>query len=266
MKPTPEERQRQMEEHTAQVLATPKVKREDKTALSYWFPLIQAAGVPVPKTTISLMPPEAQKSIWEGFDGKEPAPDEKIAFHAFVDHLKLMVAQVGGYPCFLRTDHTSNKHSWEDTCFLTCAADIPRHLFALAEFSEICDMMGLPWDTWVVREYLPIIPFGYCPDYGRMPICREFRFFVDDGVIRCRHPYWPRHALEQGGNALYDHEYDDLCRAPGDGAPFAYLAEAAGKAVGGSWSVDILETKRGYFVTDMAEAHKSFHWEGCPHA
>jgi hypothetical protein len=27
--------------------------------------------------------------------------------------------------------------------------------------------------------------------------------------------------------------------------------------------VDILETKRGWFVTDMAEAGKSWHWPGC---
>lgn len=29
-------------------------------------------------------------------------------------------------------------------------------------------------------------------------------------------------------------------------------------------SVDILDTEKGWFVTDMAEADKSFHWEGCP--
>lgn len=44
------------------------------------------------------------------------------------------------------------------------------------------------------------------------------------------------------------------------------LAAHAGSVVGGAWSVDILETERGWMVTDMAEAHKSFHWEGCPHA
>ena len=42
------------------------------------------------------------------------------------------------------------------------------------------------------------------------------------------------------------------------------LASAAGKAVGGEWSVDILETRRGWYITDMAEAYKSWHWEGCP--
>lgn len=119
-----------------------------------------------------------------------------------------------------------------------------------------------------MREYLPIIPHGICRNYGNMPVCREFRFFVDDGVIRCRHPYWPDHALEQGGLNLTLAKYNELCRLPdmNDGLePEAIdrLAEAAGRAVGGSWSIDILETKRGWFVTDMAEAHKSYHWEAC---
>ncbi len=42
------------------------------------------------------------------------------------------------------------------------------------------------------------------------------------------------------------------------------LASRAGAAIGGAWSVDILETTRGWFVTDMAEAHKSYHWPTCP--
>jgi hypothetical protein len=43
------------------------------------------------------------------------------------------------------------------------------------------------------------------------------------------------------------------------------LANAAGQAVGGAWSVDVLETRRGWYVTDMAEAASSCHeWPDCP--
>src|SRR5258708_21148579 len=45
--------------------------RREKTALSYWFPKIEAAGIPVPRTTIVHMPKEAQEAIWAAFDGKE---------------------------------------------------------------------------------------------------------------------------------------------------------------------------------------------------
>ena len=44
------------------------------------------------------------------------------------------------------------------------------------------------------------------------------------------------------------------------------LATKAGRALGGSWSVDILETARGWFITDMAEADRSFHLPDCPNA
>ena len=43
------------------------------------------------------------------------------------------------------------------------------------------------------------------------------------------------------------------------------LAEKASRAVGGAWSIDLLETRRGWVLTDMAEAHRSWHdWPDCP--
>lgn len=231
----------------------------DKTALSYWFPKLLAAGLPVPRTTIIPMPTAAQEDICAAFDGQ----DGTGAVKPFFDMLAAAAGEFG-FPCFLRTDHTSAKHSWKRSCFLPSADDIPGHVSEIIEFSECCDLIGLPWDTWVVRELLPTMPDGVCPGYGDMPICREFRFFVEDGTVRCHHPYWPREALEHGG-APADLDYDALCRMKDDAALTA-LASAAGAAVGGAWSVDILETRRGWFITDMAEARRSFHWEGCPNA
>lgn len=230
----------------------------DKTALSYWFPVLVEAGLPVPRTTILTMPPDAQKEIRNSFDGQGSIEGVR-ALKLFADDIAEAVSEFG-YPFFLRTDHTSGKHNWEETCFVDCAEAIPTHLWRIAEYSEICDFVGLPWSTWAVREILPTIPFGTCPNYGNMPICREFRFFVDEGAIRCVHPYWPRSALDQGG-ASSELDYDALCRMGDD---IGDLAADAGSALGGSWSIDILETKRGWFITDLAEAHKSFHWEGCP--
>jgi len=39
------------------------------------------------------------------------------------------------------------------------------------------------------------------------------------------------------------------------------LASQAGKACGGQWSVDLLETDRGWYITDMAEAVKSYGYD-----
>lgn len=231
----------------------------DKTALSYWFPKLVAAGLPVPRTIIVEATSDECLDIGAGIWGEE-GDGSAVAFLA---RLKQAADSIG-YPCFLRTDHTSNKHQWEKTCFLQRSSDLVNHVAALAEFSEICDFIGLPYRNWVVREYLPIIPFGSCPRYGNMPVCREFRFFVDNSNIRCIHPYWPMQALKDGGVGT-DLDYGALCEFGGDADKLKALAVAAGHAVGGSWSIDILETLRGWYVTDMAEAKKSFHWEGCPH-
>jgi hypothetical protein len=42
------------------------------------------------------------------------------------------------------------------------------------------------------------------------------------------------------------------------------LANAAGRGVGGAWSIDILETRRGWMVTDMAEAAAGLSGQRCP--
>ena len=235
----------------------------DKTSMSYWFPLVEAAGLPVPKTKFVDMTDTCRRKIWDLFDGKDFPNDVP---EPFFDQLTKAADEMK-YPCFLRTTHTSDKHSWKRTCFLREASSIPAHVFSLAEFSECCDMFGMPWDTWVVREFLPIIPFGHCPNYGDMPVNREFRFFVQDGEYKCHHPYWPISSLEQGGwevDADQDTAYSELCALTEEELEhLKTIAISAGIACGGAWSVDLLETERGWFLTDMAEAHKSFHWEGC---
>jgi hypothetical protein len=144
----------------------------DKTALSYWFPKLVEAGIPVPKTKIVQMPANAQRVIWNWFDGKAGDAADQPSFNTFITELRAAALGIG-FPIFLRTDHTSAKHSWRDTCFVKSLAELEQHVYEIAEFSEIADMIGLPWDTWVVREFLPTMPFGDCPRYGDMPVCRE---------------------------------------------------------------------------------------------
>lgn len=230
----------------------------DLNALSYWFPKIRDAGLPVPKTAILTMPPEAIEAIFATFDGAEGGD-----MRGFITSIDAAASSIG-YPVFLRTGHTSAKHGWRDTCRLERREDIGQHVSEIVLYSEMCSIMGLPWDEWAVREFLPTIPFASCPGYGDMPVCREFRAFVDDEVVRCIHPYWPREALEQGRAGISDEAYSDLCWMH-DEPLLRSLASHAGRIVGGSWSVDMLETKRGWFVTDMALADRSFHWEGCPY-
>lgn len=234
----------------------------DQNALSHWFPPIRDAGLPVPKTHIVRVPDTALQAIAAAMGGEEVIFSPK----PFFDDLATCAADLG-FPCFLRTDHTSGKHEWSRTCFLKSAEDIPSHVFALAEYSEMVDMIGLPWSTWAVRELLPTIPVATCPHYEGMPVCREFRVFVDGARVACLHPYWPRKALTQGGAAIDDAIYERLCALTDiERFDLHCLAASVGDAVGGAWSVDILETRRGWMVTDMALAARSWHWPDCPHA
>jgi len=238
----------------------------DKTCLSYWFPKIEAAGLPVPETRIVNMPNEAYEDVFNIFDGKPMTGKAE----PFFDEIKA-AADIIGYPCFLRTGQTSAKHGWDETCFLESSEQVPQHMVAIVEYSEMTGLVGLPCDIWAVRKLLPVNPFAICPGYGNMPICREFRLFVDGGVVRCWHPYWPLKALMNGGvgritdddvGSIFDRLSKEVVLLPDKDRLF-YLASKAGLALGGSWSVDILETEEGWYLTDMAEADKSYHWEGC---
>lgn len=229
----------------------------NKTCMSYWLPKLEAARLPTPRTIMVPMSPEAYRDIWNLFDCK---PLEGPA-NPFLAEIKVAAAEIG-YPVFLRTGLTSGKHSWANTCCFTDPARVVHHVASIVEFSECCDFIGLACDWWAVREFLPTMPLGSCPQYDNMPVCREFRCFVRDAEVVCVHPYWPANALEIGGleNAA---EVAEQLAACADEARIRELASSAGAAVGGEWSVDLLETSRGWFITDMAEAKKSFHWPGC---
>lgn len=228
----------------------------DLNCLSYWFPKIRDAGLPVPVTCTVDMPKVAERDLYRTFDGL-PLTNKS---RPFFKRLRSAVRSIG-LPCFLRSGHTSAKHDWKRSCYVQDASRLESHVAAIMAYGEMCSLMGLPWGIWAVREYLPISPIAICPRYGDMPVCREFRMFVRDGDVICMHPYWPDEALVRGGAdvscsrafGMTDEEERDL----------RILASRAGFAVGGNWSVDILYTTRGWFVTDMAEADKSFHWEGC---
>lgn len=229
----------------------------NKTCMSYWLPKLEAAGLPTPRTKMLQMPRAAFEDIFRLFDG-EPMQG---AAQPFLDAVVAAATEIG-FPVFLRTGLTSGKHSWEDTCYFSSPDRVVHHVASIVEFSEIVDFIGLSCEWWAIREFLPTMPITVCPSYSNMPVCREFRFFVDDGAVKCWHPYWPLEALEIGGAP--DAESAVALLAQNDCvAELNTLAAKAGAAVGGAWSVDLIETQRGWFITDMAEASKSYHWPEC---
>jgi hypothetical protein len=239
---------------------------DPRNNLAFWFPRLLAAGLPVPRTEIVRMPDDVAEASWAILDGEE--------LNAWIyDHLMPAVERIG-LPAFLRTGHTAAKHEWSRTCALTDLERLRHHVGALIEYSACAGIFGLPWDAWAVREMLPTVPLATLPNYGDMPLCREWRCFVRGGDLVCRHPYWPAGPIAAGISVEDAPWLEDAPRAAerlaaelatedGIGEVEA-LARRAGAAVGGEWSVDVLATERGWYVTDMAVARESWHWPGCP--
>jgi hypothetical protein len=252
-----------MQRHAATLTPDPNWVRpisptEQANCLSHWFPKLLAAGLPVPKTSIVKSP----RGIDKLADGERPD-----GWDAFIADLRNSADAVG-YPCFLRTGQGSGKHEWKDTCFVGSADVIPRRVERLVCWSLMVDLLGLPTNVFAVREMLPTVPAFHA--FDDMPIVREFRCFVRGADVICIHPYWPPDAFTEYSRpsfADWRARLNQMSVADdGELAEVKSLASRAGAALGGDWSVDVLSTKRGWFVTDAAVAWRSYHWNGCERA
>lgn len=230
-----------------------RLERDQQTRLSWWFPRIKRAGLPVPATII-LRAPEGLTSIADG----GPFP---IGFDNFEGHMLNAITRVGGPPAFIRTDFTSGKHDWERTCWYTGERELGFHIIALVEYSMMVDIMGLPVDVFAFRQVIPTTPIFHA-FAGRMPIVREFRFFVRDGIVEHIQPYWPADAILSPDVADW-RERLELAAELGErtGWHLCQDAATAGVAVGGGyWSVDFLEDATGrWWLIDMARGEDSYH-------
>lgn len=215
--------------------------------ITFWFPVLLRSKIPVPKTVII----HTNLELLPLLDG------EKIdGFDDFLNSIKEAIGYVG-LPAFLRTGHTSNKHDWENSCFIKDGKNIGKHIFNLVEFSCIMTIDRVtPYDFWAVREFIKTEPFFHYFN-GKMPITKERRYFVRNGKIECRHSYWPEDVFKETDkdiikdlNAIDDKEEKLL-----DGMA-AYISNK----FSGYWSIDFLRGANGeWYVTDMAIGERSFH-------
>lgn len=250
--------------------------KTDMNCLSYWYPRIQGIdGVEVPRTSII----ETKLRLTQLLDGKTPEPAGDETFAGFIDKIVAAVERHNGN-AFLRTGQGSGKHDWERTCFLKQPdrETIIQHVTALVEWSEMVDMLGLPTNVWVVREMLPTVPIFHA--FKGMPVTRERRYFVSDGRVVCHHSYWPEDALASWFDRLAEYPKtagevpadwrgklaEINVESPDEVALLAERSERVAKVIGGQWSIDWLQTKWGWFLTDMAVAGDSYHLPGCDKA
>ena len=222
----------------------------DPTCMYNWYPKVKDL-VPTPKTELLRTDIE----LFMLADGEIPKGIEYL-----YNWIHESTIKVGGYPVFLRTGQTSNKHDWVKSCYLQRQEDIPSHVYNLVEFSGIADMIGLPVLVWAVRELLPTIPVFHVSK--GMPMTKEFRFFVEDGKITHWQPYWPPEAI----NKPTVENWQELLTENNsiDSADFQKLSDMTiliGNTIGGAWSVDWLYTRWGYYMIDMAEAYKSYKYK-----
>jgi len=185
--PTPEQLDAMAEEGRRMIDAR-RAKGPDPNSALIWFPPIQAAGLPVPRTMFVEYEP---MSLWPICDGQEPRADFPI------EKLKETAALMG-YPLFVRTDLASAKHDGPKSYRANSEADLLRCLGRTFEDNACKDIVDFT-RCWMLREFLTI---GHSfTAFGGLPIGREWRFFADQDGLKCHHFYWPEEAFEKLYNA-----------------------------------------------------------------
>ncbi|MBD1864154.1 MULTISPECIES: hypothetical protein [Trichocoleus] len=205
---------------------------ENKSCLSYWFPKLEVEGIPVPKTEIITTDIDLDQLL------ENTVPE---GFSQFVSAIQAAGDRLG-YPCFLRTGHTSGKHDWLRTCYLDhpCSNVIGQHIVDLVEFSVCVDFFGLPTRVWAVRELLKTEPAFHA--FHGLPITKERRYFIRDGKVEHHQPYWPPGAI---AGHTEEPLWQELLAELNDETPetltaLTHLSEQVAAVMDGYWSVDWL--------------------------
>ncbi len=238
------------------------VMNMDKTSMLYWYPKIKDLDIPQPETEIvrlNMSDEEYLKLCDYDFKGIMKHWDEIIKS-----------AEKIGFPLFMRTDVTSNKHDWLNSCYVKNPTDLKEHIANIVEFSFLADITGLPINAIVFRKYIPMKTL-FRAFHGDMPVNPEIRFFIKDGEVLCWHWYWIEDAIEKGTKKeKLPFDWKSIIRQQKEslsGNDILWLTNDARKVAGvlpGFWSVDFCQGKDGtWYLIDMAEAEKSWHPGEC---
>jgi hypothetical protein len=175
-----------------------------------------------------------------------------------------------GYPVFLRTDLSSDKHGGYRSFLVERAQDFPETISRTAEDNEMKFWTTQVPEAFLLRKYLHL-NYEFMAFYG-LPIAREFRLFATKDSIICAHPYWPEEAIQFFGEVRepldWKNHLNKLHQKPSENI-WSNLEEFAKMAVGQcdvheAWSVDFAEDINGkWWLIDIAIAEQSYHWPGC---
>jgi hypothetical protein len=227
----------------------------EKNTMNYWFPIVEKCGIKSPKT---ILIPFKGKLDYGIFDGKKSK-----SYSAFIKLLEQEADKIG-YPLFLRTDETSNKFEWGDSCYVESKEKLYGNLLSILEMIEMS--FGLGFKGVALREFLKL-ESSFTSHRG-MPVAKEFRLFVRNGKLECLHPYWPKQSIIKPSVADWETKLIELRQLTPDDVN-TILKELAkfGDSLPEYWSVDFCKTVSGeWYLTDMAIGEDSYHWATCEHA
>lgn len=232
-------------------------EKNTKTSLPYWFRETQRLDIPQPETEIV---PCDRGNVLDWIEGGDLDAD-------FVRLLESAAEKIG-YPVFMRTDLCSAKHDWKNSCYVKDKNSLWMNFSRLIQYNEMADLMGLPYTSIVIREFLPL-EATFIAFHGDMPINKERRYFIENGEVLCHHPYWPVEAIEEHTK---DPEWATKLAALNEEeiierALLGSFAREVSRVLPGFWSVDFAKSTNGkWYLIDMAVGEASYHWPECQNA
>ena len=224
-----------------------------------WFPGIEKAGLPVPRT---LMVPYDHRAYCAAMEGEGDL--DYPSLHAAI----VTAAEAIGYPVFIRTDLASAKHHGPKAYRASNKDEIDHVLSATVEDNEVKFWLSHEGPkAFMVRGWLELVaPFKA---FGHHPIAREWRLFVTDKELLCSHFYWPEAAIQfysvdtRPGRWKIQRTAMERQSFPDDLVGMAIKAAAVQDGEE-AWSVDFaLDVDGKWWLIDMAVASSSWHPFDC---
>jgi len=235
----------------------------------YWYPKIKYLDIPQPETEIVEIP---FQKFTELLDGNSTLSEYSENFSKIMNQLK-------PFPIFLRTDNSSQKHSFKKTCRLPNKSSLLGHILELIDSNMASDLID---NALVFRKWLDL-DAGFTAFDG-LPINVEARIFINHGVIQCIHPYWPEDAIQQWLNQRKSFEMQFDTKLPNTINPrwkeilksqndivlqsksiLQKYAKMIIDSIGNEcWSVDFALSRDGkWYLIDCAAGEVSWHYHDC---
>jgi len=230
-----------------------RIELGKESSMIIWQPKLNE--LPIPKIKTKIIP--LRHDILEGWiRDKNKMPD---SYWLKMDEA---IKQVGGYPVFMRTDQSSMKHSWKNTCYVQSATDLQHNVSMLLEEHEMANMGGeLTYDAIVFREFIPLESTFTCFN-SNFPVNKEVRCFIKNGQVQSLRHYWIKGAIESGSPDVDDWEIKleklkELSKHDIEEIEEQLLEVC--KVFKEYWSVDFAKSKEGiWYLIDMARGEVSY--------